>query len=620
MHLRQMKIQALAAASVITNDSDADGDVIQALLVSGPSHGSLTLNANGSFVYIPAANYNGTDSFSYKLNDGSAESNIAIVSLTVNAINDTPVGAADTLSATEDTALTIPVATLLGNDSDVEGIALSIVSLTAPLHGRVVLNADGTLSYTPNANYNGTDSFTYRANDGSLSSLSITVSITVTAANDAPTAGNDAYSTAQDVALAIPARGVLANDSDIDGDLLTALLAAGPAHGTLTLNADGSFRYTPTAGYSGSDSFTYRASDSSALSALTTVTITVIPAPPATKFFVVDGDSKSTFQYGAAGNSLSNAALNKADSKPRGIASNAAGTTQWVIDTSGTIFVYDNKGLTLGQWSALNLGKPEGIAVWGNDVWIVDASTDRVSKFVGAATLRSGKISASSSFALNTGNIDSTDIVTDGTHLWVTNDTLTADKVFRYTTAGVYEGSWNLSSANPNPTGITLDPANVNHLWVVDASTDRVYQYDGATARLTGAQEASQTFVLASLNTNPQGIADPLPLLAASSAPQMKTVDSLQRSALQLALGSFERREIEPLKLKAFDDSRLRSETTLTVKSRIDDSHHSGAAGVNMTSSTSSHLQPKADSVRDLWESLFAEWESNEHGSHGLKS
>jgi hypothetical protein len=155
---------------------------------------------------------------------------------------------------------------------------------------------------------------------------------------------------------------------------------------------------------------------------------------------------------------------------------------------------------------------------------------------------------------------------------------------------------------------------------VVDASTDRIYQYDGATARLTGTQEASQTFVLASLNTNPQGIADPMPLLAASSAPQLKTDDSLQRSALQLALGSFERREFEPLKLKAFDDSRLRSATTLTVKSRIDDSHHSSTTGVSTTNSSLNHHQPKADSVRDLWESLFAEWESNEHGSHGFKS
>jgi VCBS repeat-containing protein len=608
----------LTTISVLANDSDVDGDALQAVLVSGPAHGTLTFNTNGTFVYRPDANYNGPDSFSYKVADGISESNVVAVSLNIIAVNDAPVALGDTLSATEDTTLTISAAALLGNDSDVEGDPLSITALTAPLRGRVLLNADGTISYTPNANFNGTDSFTYRASDGSLTSLPVTITISVAAVNDAPVAAADSFSMTQDTILASPARGVLVNDSDLDGDVLAAILGTGPEHGVLTLNSDGSFSYVPTPGYTGPDSFAYRASDRSLLSALTTVTITIIPAPPATKFFVVDTDSQSTFQYSASGDSLSNSALDKADSKPRGIASNAAGTTQWVINSSGTVYIYDNNGVSLGSWTALNLGKPEGIAVWGNDVWIVDANADRVSKFVGGANLRSGKVSANSSFALNAGNLDSTDIVTDGAHLWVTNDTLTADKVFRYTTAGVLEGSWTLPASNPTPTGITLDPANVNHLWVVDASTDKVYQYDGATARLSGAQEASITFALAATNTNAQGIADPLPLLAASSAPELKTDDSLHRSALHQAIASFERRGFEPLKLKGSDDSR--SATTLTVKSRIDDSHPSAIAGVNITSSTSKHHQPKVDSVRDLWESLFAEWESNDHGSHGFKS
>jgi hypothetical protein len=90
------------------------------------------------------------------------------------------------------------------------------------------------------------------------------------------------------------------------------------------------------------------------------------------------------------------------------------------------------------------------------------------------------------------------------------NDTLAADKVFRYTAAGTLEGSWTLSTTNPSPTGITIDPNDVNHIWVVDASTDKVYQYNNATTQLTGSQQPGATFSLAATNTNPQGIADPL--------------------------------------------------------------------------------------------------------------
>jgi hypothetical protein len=179
--------------------------------------------------------------------------------------------------------------------------------------------------------------------------------------------------------------------------------------------------------------------------------------------------------------------------------------------------VYSNTGALLGQWIPQNIGKPEGVTVWGNDLWFVDPNQDRVFKFTGGANIRSGKVNATSSFALNSGNLNSTDIVSDGAHLWVLNDTLAADKVFRYSSAGVLEGSWNLSTTNPTPTGITLDPTNVNHLWVVDASTDRVYQYDNGTTRLTGSQEPSISFALAATNTDPQGIADPLPV---ASSPQ----------------------------------------------------------------------------------------------------
>ena len=128
----------------------------------------------------------------------------------------------------------------------------------------LVARADGSFLYTPDANFNGTDSFTYHANDGSADSNIATVTLTVAPVNDAPVAVDDAYSTNEDTALSVPAVGLLANDSDVDGDPILANLVSGPAHGTLTLFSDGSFVYTPAANFNGTDTFTYRANDGSA--------------------------------------------------------------------------------------------------------------------------------------------------------------------------------------------------------------------------------------------------------------------------------------------------------------------------------------------------------------------
>src|SRR5439155_10316537 len=134
---------------------------------------------------------------------------------------------------------------VLANDIDVEGDAIMAALVAGPTHGMLTLNADGSFTYMPAANYNGSDSFTYRANDGSANSNTATVSITVTGVNDAPVAVNDSYSVAEDNTLTVAAPGVIGNDTDVDGDALTAALVSGPAHGTLALNANGSFSYTP---------------------------------------------------------------------------------------------------------------------------------------------------------------------------------------------------------------------------------------------------------------------------------------------------------------------------------------------------------------------------------------
>src|SRR5205807_1271467 len=137
------------------------------------------------------------------------------------------------------------------------------VFVSGPSHGTLTLNADGSLVYTPAADWNGTDSFTYKASDGQDASAPVTVTITVAPVNDAPAAAADAYTTAEDTPLTVPARGVLTNDTDADGAPFSAVFVSGTSHGTLTLNPNGGFTYAPRANCNGADSFTYKASDGS---------------------------------------------------------------------------------------------------------------------------------------------------------------------------------------------------------------------------------------------------------------------------------------------------------------------------------------------------------------------
>ena len=159
-----------------------------------------------------------------------------------------------------------------------QAAALTAALETGPLNGTLVFNSDGSFTYTPNTGFTGTDSFTYTASDGIDDSNVATATITVNPVNDAPLAHNDAYSVGEDNTLTTTgANGVLLNDFDVEGDSLTAVLVAAPSSGSLTLNADGSFTYTPNADFFGVDWFTYTASDGALSSAEVTAVITVDP-------------------------------------------------------------------------------------------------------------------------------------------------------------------------------------------------------------------------------------------------------------------------------------------------------------------------------------------------------
>ncbi len=262
-----------ATIPVLANDSDADGDSLTVGSVGTPAHGNAVVSAPGTITYTPVKNYCGPDSFAYTVADGRGGIATGMISVTVTESNHTPEAVDDARQVSEDMAVIIAV---LANDTDEDGDPLTVTSVGAAAHGSAAAGANGTVVYTPAANYHGADSFTYTIGDGRGGAATATVTMTITATNDAPAAAADNYTTAEDTPLVAVPR-VLANDSDMEHNTLTAILVQGPSRGTLTLNPDGGFTYTPDANASGVDTFSYKANDGSADSGPALVTITVVP-------------------------------------------------------------------------------------------------------------------------------------------------------------------------------------------------------------------------------------------------------------------------------------------------------------------------------------------------------
>jgi MYXO-CTERM domain-containing protein len=262
---------------VLANDTDPDtihGDVLSVQSVGSASHGTVVNNGD-DVRYTPATNYFGSDSFTYTVRDSAGATSSASVTVTVTNVNDSPVANADTATVAEDSSVNIDV---LANDIDVDGEELAVESLGTPSHGSVVLLGDDTVTYTPVANYFGTDSFQYRVKDPSGATSVATVTITVSARPDAPVAVDDSDEVDEDGTVQTS---VLANDFDVDGDSLTVSAFTQPAHGTVVAVGATSLRYTPVANYFGSDSYGYTVRDPSGRTDTGTVTITVNPLPDA---------------------------------------------------------------------------------------------------------------------------------------------------------------------------------------------------------------------------------------------------------------------------------------------------------------------------------------------------
>ncbi len=261
---------------VLANDTDDGDDPLSIRTLGTPAHGTVVLNGGGLVTYTPDADYDGGDSFSYEVADDRGGTATATVVVTVLAVDDAPVALADGTTTAEDTPVVVDV---LANDTDPDGDALVVAGLGDPAHGTVTVAADGRVTYTPEADFAGTDSFTYTVTDGTGLGDSALVTVTVTPVNDTPVAGDDTTVTDEDTPVVVD---VLADDTDPDGDALVVAGLGDPAHGTVTVGADGRVTYTPEADFAGTDSFTYTVTDPAGASDEATVTVTVRPVndPP----------------------------------------------------------------------------------------------------------------------------------------------------------------------------------------------------------------------------------------------------------------------------------------------------------------------------------------------------
>ncbi|MCP5097775.1 MAG: tandem-95 repeat protein, partial [Chloroflexi bacterium] len=255
---------------VLANDSDADSDPIMVDSVSSQPTSGTVVNNGTDVVYTPNDDFSGSDSFTYKVVDDNVGVDWATVVVTVNGTNDAPVAVDDDTTTDEDTAVTIDV---LSNDTDIDGDLLTVDSIAQPISGSIVINPDGSdLTYTPVADFNGSDSFTYTVSDGNGGSDTASVVVTVNSVNDAPIAFDDIdVTTDEDTAVTID---VLSNDTDVESDQLTVDSVTQPANGSVVNNGSDVI-YTPTADFSGSNSFTYTIGDGNGGSATATVTVTI---------------------------------------------------------------------------------------------------------------------------------------------------------------------------------------------------------------------------------------------------------------------------------------------------------------------------------------------------------
>lgn len=285
--------------NVLANDLPNAGANVTLLSFTNPAQGTVTLDNNGTvanltddrLVYLPSANFNGTDTFTYTINDTSvgAANSTATVTVTVTDVNDPVILANDTVAGTEDLPVTIPITTLLNNDSpgvlETTSQQLSITSVSTTSGTVAIVGAN--VVYTPALNANGAQTFTYVATDNGTPATQGTATVTVnlTAVNDAPVANTDTASTNEDTALTLALSTLLTNDAPGGGAdeaaqqlTITGVSSTNTAGGTVAISGT-NVVYTPAANFNGSYVFNYTVSDNGSPAATSTGTVTVTVNP-----------------------------------------------------------------------------------------------------------------------------------------------------------------------------------------------------------------------------------------------------------------------------------------------------------------------------------------------------
>ncbi|HIF9314749.1 TPA: tandem-95 repeat protein, partial [Photobacterium damselae] len=247
--------------------TDVDGDNLTFKPGSDPTNGQVTVNADGSWEYVPNTDFNGEDSFTVVVDDGNGGTDTITVTVNVTPVNDAPIGEDVSAETPEETAVTGQLTA-----TDVDGDNLTFKPGTNPENGQVTVNADGSWEYVPNTDFNGEDSFTVVVDDGNGGTDTITVTVNVTPVNDAPVGEDVSAETQEETAVT----GQL-TATDVDGDNLTFKPGSDPTNGQVTVNPDGSWEYVPNPDFNGEDSFTVVVDDGNGGTDTITVTVNVTP-------------------------------------------------------------------------------------------------------------------------------------------------------------------------------------------------------------------------------------------------------------------------------------------------------------------------------------------------------
>ena len=262
---------SLLNIAVLANDKIAEGSEVVVVSATSSRGAQVEINADGTLNYTPPQDFTGIDSVTYTARNSDGIESTATLSIEVSPENDPPVAVVDAVTMLEDTLL--ENINVLGNDSDVDGGPLTVIGALSAEGAEVSVNADGTVNYQPNANFNGVDTITYTVSDGAGGVTTGELKITVQAVEDAPVAANDGIDAIEDTLLENIT--VLENDTDADGDLLTVTTAVSTAGGAVSINADGSLNYQAPANFTGEDTITYTISDGNEGASTATVTVTV---------------------------------------------------------------------------------------------------------------------------------------------------------------------------------------------------------------------------------------------------------------------------------------------------------------------------------------------------------